>query len=208
MQPANLHKIFSRLKARAVRAFVGERSFSKSWDLRASVSFSPLLLSRHSFCLWSLSNFLDELARKSLLPRLIYPGIVILWFLGILKIAKLSACVVIESVNSVNISVPKSLGNGKYAYLEASRPRQHGDNVRLLSPITQGPKCMSFMYHMYGSSMGSLVIYMKTNSSETVEWIKTGNHPNQWLEAVIFLNSSAHYQVIHLTDELRRRAIT
>ena len=101
-----------------------------------------------------------------------------------------------------------SPGNGTYAYLEASFPRQHGDNVRLLSPIMQGAKCMSFMYHMYGSSMGSLVIYMKTNSSETVEWIKTGHHPNQWLEAVIFLNSSALYQVIHLTDKLRKRAIT
>ena len=56
--------------------------------------------------------------------------------------------------------------------------------------------------------MGSLVIYMKTNGSETVEWIKSGTHPNQWLKADIFLNSSAHYQVIHLTDELRKRAIT
>ena len=50
--------------------------------------------------------------------------------------------------------------------------------------------------------MGSLVIYMKTNSSETVEWIKSGKHPNRWLEAVIFLNSSALYQVIHPTDKL------
>ena len=104
--------------------------------------------------------------------------------------------------------VPISPGNGKYAYLEASFPRQHGDNVRLLSPIMQGAKCMSFMYHMYGSSMGSLVIYMKTNRSEKVEWIKSGNHPNRWLEAVMFLNSSAHYQVIHLTDELIKPAIT
>ena len=91
--------------------------------------------------------------------------------------------------------VPISPGNGKYAYLEAS-------------PMMQGAKCMSFMYHMYGSSMGSLVIYMKTNRSEKVEWIKSGNHPNRWLEAVMFLNSSAHYQVIHLTDELIKPAIT
>ena len=102
-----------------------------------------------------------------------------------------------------------SPGNGKYAYLEASFPRRHGDNARLLSPIMQGAKCMSFMYHMYGRFMGSLVIYMKTNSNETVEWIKTGNHPNRWLEAVMFLNSSAHYRVIHhVTDELIKRAIT
>ena len=104
--------------------------------------------------------------------------------------------------------VPISPGNGKYAYLEASFPRQRGDNVRLLSPKMQGAKCMSFMYHMYGSSMGSLIIYMKTNSNETVEWIKTGNHPNQWLEAVIFLNSSAPFQVINLTDEVTKRTIT
>ena len=92
--------------------------------------------------------------------------------------------------------VPKSKGIGKYAYLDASFPRQHGDNVRLLSPMMQGGKCMSFMYHMHGTFMGSLVIYMKTNGTERVEWIKTGNHPNQWFEAVIFLNSSTHYQVI------------
>ena len=104
--------------------------------------------------------------------------------------------------------VPISPGNGKYAYLEASFPRQHGDSVRLLSPVMQGAKCMSFMYHMYGSSMGSLIIYMKTNSNETVEWVKTGNHPNQWLEAVIFLNSSAPFQVIHLTEEATKRTIT
>ena len=55
---------------------------------------------------------------------------------------------------------------------------------------------MSIMYHMYGGSMGSLVIYKKTNSNETVEWIKTGNQPNQWLEASVFLNSSTEYQVI------------
>ena len=74
--------------------------------------------------------------------------------------------------------------------------------------MMQGAKCMSFMYHMYGSSMGSLVIYMKTNSIEKVEWIKSGNHPNRWLEAVMFLNSSAHYQVIQLTYELIKRAMT
>ena len=56
--------------------------------------------------------------------------------------------------------------------------------------------------------MGSLIIYMKTNGNETVEWIKTGNHPNQWLEAVIFLNSSAPFQVIHLTEEATKRTLT
>ena len=87
------------------------------------------------------------------------------------------------------------IGDGKYAYLEASLPRQHGDIVRLISPKMQGPKCMSIMYHMYGSTMGSLIIYMKINGSETVEWIKSGNHPDQWFEAAVFVNSSAEYKV-------------
>lgn len=54
---------------------------------------------------------------------------------------------------------------------------------------------MSIMYHMYGGFMGSLIVYMTTNSSETVEWIKSGNHPDQWFEAAVFLNSSVEYQV-------------
>ena len=50
-------------------AFVGERSFSKSWGLRASGSFTPLPLPLHSF-FCSRSSFFDELARNRLLRRL------------------------------------------------------------------------------------------------------------------------------------------
>ena len=38
-------------------AFLGERSFSKSWGLRASGSFFPLPLPRHSFYFCSRPNF-------------------------------------------------------------------------------------------------------------------------------------------------------
>ena len=44
-------------------------SFSKSWGLRASGSFTPLPLPLHSF-FCSRSSFLDELARNRLLRRL------------------------------------------------------------------------------------------------------------------------------------------
>ena len=85
--------------------------------------------------------------------------------------------------------------NGKFAYMEASQ-RKQGDNVRLLSPRIQGENCLSLMYHMYGGSMGSLIIYLNTSSNETVEWIKSGNHPDQWFEAAVFFNTSVEYQVI------------
>ena len=89
------------------------------------------------------------------------------------------------------------LGNnsGKFAYMEASQSKQR-DNVRLLSPKIQGENCLSLMYHMYGGSMGSLIIYLHTGSSETVEWIKSGNHPDQWFQASVFFNTSVEYQVI------------
>ncbi|XP_078372311.1 uncharacterized protein LOC144655983 isoform X2 [Oculina patagonica] len=86
-------------------------------------------------------------------------------------------------------------GRGKYAYMKATG-RQHGDNVRIISPTMQGPKCMSMMYHMYGSTMGSLIIYMRTNSNETVQWIKSGNHPDRWFKAAIFIDSSVDYQIV------------
>nr|XP_058957520.1 MAM domain-containing protein 2-like [Pocillopora verrucosa] len=86
-------------------------------------------------------------------------------------------------------------GHGRYAYVEASG-RNHGDRARLISPKMQGPKCLSVWYHMYGSSMGSLIIYLKTNDSEMIQWIKSGNHPDQWLQAAVFVNSSVEYQIV------------
>ena len=87
-------------------------------------------------------------------------------------------------------------GHGRYAYVEASG-RNHGDRARLISPKMQGPKSLSVRYRMYGSSMGSLIIYLKTNDSEMIQWIKSGNHPDQWLQAAVFVNSSVEYQVTY-----------
>ena len=47
-------------------AFVGERSFSKSWDLRASGSFVPVPLPRHSCFFCSCPSFLDEPREETL----------------------------------------------------------------------------------------------------------------------------------------------
>ena len=80
--------------------------------------------------------------------------------------------------------------------------RKQGDNARLLSPKMKGENCLSLMYHMYGGSMGSLIFYLNTSSNETVEWIKSGNHPDQWLEAAVFLNASVEYQVTFLFNPI------
>ena len=85
--------------------------------------------------------------------------------------------------------------------MEASQ-RKQGDNVRLLSPKMKGENCLSLMYHMYGGSMGSLIFYLNTSSNETVKWIKSGNHPDQWFEAAVFFNTSVEYQVSFLFNPI------
>ena len=47
--------------------------------------------------------------------------------------------------------------------------------------------------------MGGLIVYMKIDSRDTVQWIKSGSQPDHWLEAVVFLNSSVEYQVMFIS---------
>ena len=52
---------------------------------------------------------------------------------------------------------------GKYIFIETSSPRRNGDRAVLESDMigkTAG-KCFSFWYHMYGSSIGALNIYIR-----------------------------------------------
>ena len=44
--------------------------------------------------------------------------------------------------------------------------------------------------------MGALIVYIKIDSLDTVQWIKSGSQPDLWFEAVVFLNSSVEYQVM------------
>ena len=63
-------------------------------------------------------------------------------------------------------------------YIETSSPRAQGDNAELvksgLSFSTK--KCLSFYYHMYGDSMGTLNVYVGQKKIFT----KSGNQGNQW----------------------------
>lgn len=68
-------------------------------------------------------------------------------------------------------------------YIETSSPRVSGDKARLeksgLSFSTK--KCLSFYYHMYGSSMGTLNVLVGSRKVFT----KNGNQGNQWFKASV-----------------------
>ena len=64
--------------------------------------------------------------------------------------------------------------SGHYMYIETSAPRKQGDKARLLSedfePTSSRGRCVKFWYHMYGATIGTLRILVKTgpgNQSET-----------------------------------------
>lgn len=74
-----------------------------------------------------------------------------------------------------------------------------GEKARLISrtfPPTGG-RCLTFWYHMYGSSMGELNVYNKpvTGSLRKV-WSLSGDQGNDWKMAQVTLDSnSSEYQV-------------
>lgn len=83
---------------------------------------------------------------------------------------------------------------GHYMYIETSLPRKPGDYARMESPaypVTDGNgKCLMFWYHMYGSGIGRLNVYIKRgNSLGTKTWTAAGNQGNRWLRAMITVQS-------------------
>lgn len=72
-------------------------------------------------------------------------------------------------------------------FIETSSPRKSGDKARFyserLSPTSLRGRCVKFWYHMYGSSIGTLNVLVKTgagNRSESLVWSLSGNQRNRW----------------------------
>ena len=71
-------------------------------------------------------------------------------------------------------------------YIETSSPRRPGDKAMLASPKYSSAtgKCLQFWYHMYGSHIGTLNVYIKRillgRVTYSLSWSRSGNHGNQW----------------------------
>eukprot|EP00795_Rhopilema_esculentum_P012712 gene12712-3431_t len=103
-----------------------------------------------------------------------------------------------------SIDNTKKDASGHYMYIEASAPRKQGDKARLVSeffpPTGTFGRCVKFAFHMFGTSMGTLNVYVKTgagNQSETLIWSTSGNHGNVWIPtAQAPIVSSQSYAVV------------
>ena len=87
--------------------------------------------------------------------------------------------------------------SGFYLYTEATG-KKYKDTARILSPVekpTTG-SCLQFWYHMYGSGMGTLSIYTKSqNGLSRGIWTESGNQGRQWRTAAVTVKSTRDFQV-------------
>lgn len=104
---------------------------------------------------------------------------------------------------------PGSASAGSYfLYIEASVPRRQNDNAVLSTvksyPITAGGY-LSFDYHMFGFSIGSLkVSATDTSGSKKTLFSETGNKGNRWHSKSIDLSSLAGGNSMQLNFEAVR----
>lgn len=65
-------------------------------------------------------------------------------------------------------------------YIETSS-QVAGDNAKLVLPVSDNKElvCLTFYYHMYGYTMGTLNVF----SGNAVIFTTSGNHGNYWIMA-------------------------
>ncbi|KAI8499746.1 hypothetical protein Bbelb_227970 [Branchiostoma belcheri] len=91
-------------------------------------------------------------------------------------------------------------GTGHYLFIEASSPQDVGHNAIIRSqiyPPSSAGYCLDFYYHMYGSMVGDLNVYLFTGvRQEEPTWSMSGNQGNQWLRARVEIKPTSNFQLM------------
>ncbi|XP_041089360.1 uncharacterized protein LOC121303031 [Polyodon spathula] len=90
---------------------------------------------------------------------------------------------------------------GQYLYLEAVFPRESGETAVLISPVFEGPKCLSFWYSLIGDGVGALNLYVQYVSSPDSWhklWSASGAMPRKWYfqQLDLFVKAEEEYQIL------------
>lgn len=67
----------------------------------------------------------------------------------------------------------------------------------VMEPTESDGECLMFWYHMEGSGVGELSVYLQTldESVLPVSWTRSGDQGSQWRHGRVTLSSSVPYQV-------------
>ncbi|KAJ8050665.1 MAM and LDL-receptor class A domain-containing protein 2 [Holothuria leucospilota] len=94
---------------------------------------------------------------------------------------------------------PEDYGTEAYIYFEVSNGKT-GDNCRLLSgsikPTGDQEYCFSFWYHMYGSTIGELNVYIRSTEGTDVLFHKRGTQEFKWLQGYRTIKTSNSFEII------------
>ena len=86
-------------------------------------------------------------------------------------------------------------------YIEASSGegdayRRKGHRARLISPQINVPRvCFTFYYHMLGSHLGSLTVYMRVDGNDMSIWNQSKEQGDKWYKAEISISSKKAFEV-------------
>ncbi|KAF7222228.1 MAM and LDL-receptor class A domain-containing protein 1-like [Nothobranchius furzeri] len=93
-------------------------------------------------------------------------------------------------------------GKGKYLYIESSHPAMKENIAHLKSPLLPpaGDEgyCFTFWYHMFGATVGSLRMLLKSAETfeKTLVWQKSGDQGDEWLLAQSHVTLKNVHQVV------------
>lgn len=87
---------------------------------------------------------------------------------------------------------------GKYAYVETTATTS-GKKAVLLSPDVKGTaSCISFWYHMFGDSVGSLRVFvMGKDRLKKYIWTKKGTKGDTWRNALVNIQKPGNFKVLY-----------
>ena len=89
-------------------------------------------------------------------------------------------------------------------YIESSYPRVRGDKARMLTlHATESHNCLTFIYHMNGSTIGRLNVYARgPDAQESLLWRIAGSQGDAWHSATVPIERNHPYQVSNYNFEL------
>ncbi|XP_029935423.1 MAM and LDL-receptor class A domain-containing protein 1 [Myripristis murdjan] len=100
---------------------------------------------------------------------------------------------------------------GHYLFIESSAPQQFKDTAVLLSRAfqptlrlgkgpsrTRHPCVFRFHYHMFGSHVFCLAVYLRTTTTGRGQmlWVRYGDQGNLWHRKTLYLNSARPFQIL------------
>ncbi|XP_060582609.1 MAM and LDL-receptor class A domain-containing protein 1-like isoform X2 [Ruditapes philippinarum] len=89
---------------------------------------------------------------------------------------------------------------GYFLYIESSSPRRMYDLARITTPQfsnSQGSSCFTFWYHMYGTNVGNLTVYLQDGPQKKMVFQRKSNQVNLWIHSALTLRPiSSKFQLI------------